>query len=659
MFQFIGPSRTLTMLRPLHRRDAVRSLVDGTGYWPYRYAPSTDAQRPPPPPEQVRPPKPVGECMVPARLLDYALLDKVSPTLETDLDPTAVRRPGPPGDAPPVDPVKARADPPVDVPAFPRRFQEIQEIDHLLNFGVLEPMPTHGRAPCYVAGEPPPPTATMHIHDDPFLNGLIDPYAPFYSSSYKRFSSMALPDDAIVPIFTTYKPVEDGLFKSISIWDARFANFTSPFTGRPFSLYNFFSIWQLLACHRILGHTIAMAKSDWQNFYPSIVLPRALWHYTRSREFLFRTRRGIFGSSWMPALGQALNVSLFEDTRTSSCECQAFQIIDDTIIISLDGHDEPCHAHTHCKRMMSLGEDNGLLEAKSKREMISHGESVVFAGKTLSADGIGHPISSWFASVLWFLQFDSLSPHMKRVFMGRANWVIAHQPLARPFLNTLYPGDSLQCRDPFIMYNIFAFLALAAIPRSTHYGVILNTPATVRPNFDNMNRPFIFVDSSFADGLTGIILQTPKFTKAIRFTVPACFRQDQQSAELFGVLMALKLAVRFSFVNPVVVGDNQGSLFSLLSMKAPTRRWRRLSLLQSISKFFLKFGSVLGYISVKWLPGALMPADILSRNFSLKIGKIFQWDACPARVLKKISELPPPPDVKASRPPPSVWLQNS
>ena len=108
MFQFIGPSRTLTMLRPLHRRDAVRPSVEGTaGYWPYRYAPSADAQHHPPPPEQVRPPKPVGECMVPAPLLEYALLDKVSPTPEPVLDPTAVRRPRQLCDVPPVDHVKA------------------------------------------------------------------------------------------------------------------------------------------------------------------------------------------------------------------------------------------------------------------------------------------------------------------------------------------------------------------------------------------------------------------------------------------------------------------------------------------------------------------------------------------------------------------------
>ena len=164
------------------------------------------------------------------------------------------------------------------------------------------------------------------------------------------------------------------------------------------------------------------------------------------------------------------------------------------------------------------------------------------------------------------------------------------------------------------------------------------------------------MDSSFADGLTGIIFQTPQFVRAIRYTVPACFRRDQQCAELYGCMMALKLAVKFSFVDPVLVGDNQGSLFALASLKAPTRRWWRLSLLQSISRILFKFGGELGYISAKWIKGALMPADLLSRNFCLVIGKIFKWHACPARVLKQISELPPPPDVKASRPPPSVWL---
>ena len=370
---------------------------------------------------------------------------------------------------------------------------------------------------------------------------------------------------------------------------------------------------------------------------------------------MFRTKRGIFGSAWMPSLGQAINTSLFQDSILPGCDCRAFQIIDDSVLISVADQGSPCDAHRHGIRMMELGTRNRLIEATDKRQLCFHGESLVFAGKEISSDGICHPIGNWFSSLLYFLQQRHLSTHDKRVFMGRANWLICHQPLARPFLNVLYPGSTLDCSDPFNRFYIFHFLALAAAPRSTDHGVLLNTPVSVQPKFNNMNRPYIFVDASFDTGLVGIIIQTPSFVKAIRYTVPLCFRHDQQAAELFGVFMALRQAVFFSLVHPILVGDNTGSLYSLLSLKAPTRRWWRLSLLQSISRLLFRFGGKLGYVSVRWLAGTLMPADVLSRNFSLIVGKVFNYFATPASVLKKIKELPPPPDVKASRPPLSVW----
>ena len=47
-----------------------------------------------------------------------------------------------------------------------------------------------------------------------------------------------------------------------------------------------------------------------------------------------------------------------------------------------------------------------------------------------------------------------LDEHSKKVFLGRANWLVCHQPLARPFISVLYPGRELKCDCQFVRYHI-------------------------------------------------------------------------------------------------------------------------------------------------------------------------------------------------------------
>ena len=367
---------------------------------------------------------------------------------------------------------------------------------------------------------------------------------------------------------------------------------------------------------------------------------------------LMRTCRGIFGAAFMPAVGQAVNVSLFQDSHIPGCKCRNFQIIDDTLIISTA--DVPCDAHCHSDRMMALGEDNGLLEAKSKREKVDGNSSLVFSGKGVSILGLSHPTQQWWTSVLHLLTAfpDAMSPHQKRSFCGKMNWLICHQPLARPFLSPLYPGSYLNCEHPFILYNIFMALSIAAVPRSTDFAFLLNDPPGI---FDNKTRPTVFVDSSFTDQLCGIIIQTPLMTKCIRYLIPDRFSQDQQAAELYGLFKALQLIDRLHLKDAIIIGDNQGSLYDLFTMKSPTRRWWRISILQRISILMLNRGDTMGYISIKWMPGIYMPADVLSRNFVHKIGVLLNLERVPNHLYRHVCELPEPPDINLSEPPRSVW----
>jgi len=195
-----------------------------------------------------------------------------------------------------------------------------------------------------------------------------------------------------------------------------------------------------------------------------------------------------------------LNVSLFQDSTRPDCRCKAFQIIDDTLICSKV---QPgCNAHSHCDAMMRLGEDvANLKEATAKREMVSaSSKSLVFAGKEVGLSGLAHPVCHWWSASCYLLTAfpGTLSPHQKRSFLGKMNWLICHQPLARPYLLPLYPGTQLDLSVPFLLYNLYTCLTLAVVPRSTQHALMLHTPAAISASD---NREYIFVDASFTDQL--------------------------------------------------------------------------------------------------------------------------------------------------------------
>jgi hypothetical protein len=144
-------------------------------------------------------------------------------------------------------------------------------------------------------------------------------------------------------------------------------------------------------------------------------------------------------------------------------------------------------------------------------------------------------------------------------------------------------------------------------------------------------------------------------SKGIRYLIPDKFSQDQQAAELYGLFKAIQMIDRLRLKDAIIIGDNQGSLYDLFTMKSPTRRWWRISILQRISILMLNRGDKMGYISIKWMPGIYMPADVLSRNFVHRIGVLFNLERVPNQLFRHVCELPEPPDINLSSPPRSVW----
>ena len=603
-FFALGVSEARRIMCSLRSRPANCSRSDAPGYWPYRFAPTGGPRAAPPAHDEIRPPKDPGNCPIPAAILDYALIPN-----EVD---------GPP-------------------PARPTYFPEIPACFYLK--GVL--------TPCTV----PPACPPTNVWPD-------------------RYNTPAPPDLSLVPVFTTFKRVEQWppLYKPLQIWDARWANYHSRYRGRPFSLYNFDKVYQYILQAVMDGDDILMAKADWQNYYTSILLPPSCIHHTYQFTYncdpalpmtasrtLMTTSRGIFGSAWMPAVGQALNVSLFQDSSMDACQCMAFQIIDDSLLCSriVSG----CNAHTHCDNMMHLGESTaGLKEATAKREMVQASQSsLVFAGKEVGLHGVTHPLQHWWTACCYLLTAfpDTLSMHQKRSFLGKLNWLICHQPMARPYILPLYPGKQLDTSVPFFRFNLFHCLAMAAVTRSTRHALLLHAPPAITTA---RSRDTIFVDASFTDGLVGIVIQyADGHTRGIRYEIPVKYSQDQQTAELWGTLKGFRLAALLKLHMFTIVGDNQGALYCIYDMKAPTRAWWRVNLLQQLSQLMLVHGEKFGYVPIKWLDGKFMPADVLSRNFVQVIGKFMDLPKVQQYVLRKIRELPKPKDINMSAPPHGIW----
>ena len=255
MFAFIGKQFTIKLFRK--RLSPQRVMIndvddDCSGYWPYRYS-RQSAPRIQPAPDQIRLPKEAGSCVVPEPILNYAVVDKDVPP---DEDPSPV-------------------------PPLPRRFQSIDHLDVLTGRGILEkaynPYLETQRVPisCISAGSlttgPLPKAANHEIHD--YFPPCVDPYD---YSVYERFAAYADPETMLVPVYTTYKKMDDQTYKPLQIWDGRRANRLNTFAGRPFSLYNFHSIYYQLLSFKLLQKKLLLAKFDWQNFYNSIILPDVL-----------------------------------------------------------------------------------------------------------------------------------------------------------------------------------------------------------------------------------------------------------------------------------------------------------------------------------------------------------------------------------------------
>ena len=241
--------------------------------------------------------------------------------------------------------------------------------------------------------------------------------------------------------------------------------------------------------------------------------------------------------------------------------------------------------------------------------------------------------------------------------IGRLNWLVAHQPLARPFMCPAYPHRFLDTRHAFVGSSIQMAMAMAVVPRPVTSGLCLEPlptmPVTVQSNF-------VFVDASFKTGLVGMVFCIPgKSTRILRVSIPTRFCGDQQTAEMYGVVVALAQCLHLHVPNPVLVGDNKGTLFAAPSLKGPTRKFLRVSLLQRLSKLLYHGANGLGLVQLRWIASEWMPADFYSRNFVNALHRHFFSGFHVTESLLQHIQVVQPDSAKGTPElcPPRVWSQ--
>ena len=434
-----------------------------------------------------------------------------------------------------------------------------------------------------------------------------------------------------IPIFNILKhSIGASEPEVLTIYDARYINTISSTMPAPFSIYHFDPLFSFIQDCDQRNLTPYFSKHDWRKFYLSLRLGRVskagfIRHTSAGPVFVeVSTDRAVFGRATEPAIGQAVNQSLWrEATPPGGSSVLACQILDDTLAAHWDAH----HLDEHFNRFRKLGLYNGLLEHSGK--LVERAASVIFCGKFVCAKGISHLLHLWARSALRLVcrvHACNKKKHMQ-ILLGNAQWLAGHSNLARPFLLPLYFilhfTRLRSIPTGYVSRSFYAALALATVPRNVSWGLSL-----VEFNPDNADlsaaHPLIYVDAAHDYGLACIAVITGDASSSycVQISIPVAYTSTQQKAERWGLYWALGWCCRRGIVPRAVCADNMGAILADYSLSAPCADWLLVKLAQKISRLLFRHFPTLPMSHVQ---GALNPADLGTRQiFPFSIGSMFR-----------------------------------
>ena len=483
-----------------------------------------------------------------------------------------------------------------------------------------------------VSVSPPVPRDFAPVHpqmvDDLVKAGVMRPSRSIPISSSSLFSF-----HDTIPIFHLLKHSVSQTPELLTIYDARYINACSAIEPVAFSLYNFDALSRFQQQCAVAGRELLFSKHDWRKFYPSLRLGRESKAGFRKGSCIVEmvTDRAVFGRATEPAIGQAVNQSLWREAAPpsapgsgdSSSPVFCVQILDDTLC----SHWEPDVLDSHFNRFRKLGIFNGLREHESK--IADKQRAVIFCGKHVTSRCISHPLRLWARSVLrlvCMVHACSRKKHMQ-ILLGNAQWLAGHGNLARPFLLPLYYilhfTRLRTIPTGYVSRCFFSALALATVPRSVSWGLHL---CDFNPAADTVtvDHPAVYVDAAHDYGLACMVVVTGDAASSwcMQINVPVGYRGTQQKAERWALYWALGWCCRRRIQPKAVCADNMGAILADFSLSAPCADWLLVRLAQKLSRLLLRHFPTLAMSHVQ---GTLNPADLGTRQiFPFSVGAMFR-----------------------------------
>ena len=338
---------------------------------------------------------------------------------------------------------------------------------------------------------------------------------------------------------------------------------------------------------------------DISNFYWSLQIPA-------EHRGLFRIQGAHFhclpfGWKFSPVLAQDTLAALlkeFFDNHVEGIDVYRFHYLDDVLILS---RDREC--------MKSLGHRLAcFLTAKGLRISIKSclepHQNVLWLGKMFDlAKGEVRNTDKMLTKCLGIAIKTACSPVSPKVaerVMGKMQWAFGPRQGVTLFLQGWHRfrwgHHRFQHRpSPALISALFDALAISYVP------------ATVDPRPGHFGfAPFLAVDAAetaggYRLGISGRngVMRTRK--------IPA---QNQQQAELSGVLHACRFAVTQKWHRVSLFVDNTAACYSATNMRASTRACTQVKILRALWNLLWHTGLVL---NVVWVDTARMPADVVSR----------------------------------------------
>ena len=355
---------------------------------------------------------------------------------------------------------------------------------------------------------------------------------------------------------------------------------------------------------------------DLTNFYWTLRLPPRARAWFRIHDFAFDSLP--FGWNLSPIIAQETLGHLLD-----TCIVQlgflpfyngslfTYRYLDDILLL---GH-IPSLLATQVKSLTSALQTHGLLV--SPKSSLIPSREFTWLGKTfnLYTRAIIPTVTSTIRLLALAILFPLIPLHMKLlqrlsgvlVWSGRPT--VGSNLFLQSLYYTMFHPPHLTHQRFFFATNkmcrcVFDFTAIAAIGWTAPSLPALPTQAE-QPALT------LFVDAAALGDRYCVGIFSPRF--GIQFRIAPLTVTTQQMAELFGLFCGIQLATSLRFPHLYLVGDNSGSLYSLLHLRARASSFGQTLLLRRI--FNLLWWSTCP-VHLRWVPSPLHPADPPSRLFS-------------------------------------------